>query len=228
MSIAGDSLDVPRRSRRIVIGLIGLCAFLVGWIGAGGGHQVLDRLRRLRTERAIRVIIREEWTAIASASSRPYVSDDRATLVEFADYQCPYCRLASAALDSAAAVGRISLTYRHLPLRDIHPAAEGAARSAICAEAQGHFRSMHHYLMTNSEWQHDTGWVAVARTVGNLDTLLFAQCLRSSTTDRRLAEDEEFAKQLHVMGTPSFFSRSGRYSGALTLPALSKLHSSSD
>lgn len=228
MSTTGDIRDLPRRSQRIVIGVLGVVAFLIGWIGAGGSHQIVDRWRRIQTERAIRVFIRDQWTAIASASSRPYVVHEEPILVEFADYQCPYCRLASAALDSAAVQGDISLTYRHLPLRDIHPAAEGAARAAICAEAQGRFQPMHHYLMTNSEWQKDRGWVAVARAVGGLDTLLFGSCLRSPATDRRLAEDEEFAKRLHVTGTPSFFSRSGLYAGALTPAALSRLRLADD
>lgn len=204
-----------RGSASARFGALVFLMFLLGWGAVAGRYRASEWWRNRQANRAIRQFLRANWDSLASGSSRPYAHDSPATLLEFSDYQCPYCRIASRSMDSLASASTIRLVYRHLPLKDIHAAAEGAARTAICAEAQGQFQAMHHHLMTRSEWQKDTQWTRVASAVGGIDTAQFAICLRSKATDRRLAEDEAYAKGLLIPGTPAFFTAEGIYTGRL-------------
>src|SRR5207247_456636 len=137
-------------------------------------------------------------------------------LIEFSDYECPFCRTTDVSLDSLRRSGKVRISYHHLPL-SIHPAADGAARAAICAEEQGHFAQVHHELMSTSYWQRDSNWVRVARTAGIRDTLQFSRCLVDSTTTKRIAKDIAIATRLGVNGTPAFFTREKNRQGALSV-----------
>src|SRR5262245_40816528 len=116
----------------LVIGFL-----LVGALREGGVLRVpIDKWRR---DRAVRRSIAREWNEMVTAGGRLDTGTSTVTLVEFSDYQCPFCRRAHLSLDSLLRDGeRIAIVYRHFPL-DIHQAASGAAKASICAEAQGRF-----------------------------------------------------------------------------------------
>jgi protein-disulfide isomerase len=85
----------------------------------------------------------------------------------------------------------------------MHPAAEGAARAAICAEKQGDFQSMHEYLLENRTWSMDTSWTKHGSIAGVADTAQFAACLYASSTTQRLGRDKAYARSLGISTTPS-------------------------
>ncbi len=106
----------------------------------------MNELRKLRKGSLDREKISAAWPALAQGTRLVEGSPER-VVVEFSDYQCPYCKQAHQVLDSVVREVGGTLVYRHMPLTLIHPEAEGAARAAICAERQGRFREMHDHRM---------------------------------------------------------------------------------
>jgi len=164
-------------------------------------------------ERALRRRIAEElanlgqYGALGRHSGAPIV-------VEFGDYECPYCRAVHPMLERAAADGRIQLYYRHFPLAN-HPAAEAAAAAAVCAEEQGAFQRMHAYLFETSDWRETRDWSAAARAVGVADMERFEDCIDHPDTAARIRLDMELASRLGVQATPTFVTLNGIHVGAI-------------
>jgi protein-disulfide isomerase len=136
------------------------------------------------------------------------------TVVEYSDYECPYCARAHEETRAALA-GRpdITLVRRHFPLdascnpavaRTVHPSACALARAAICAEAQGRFSEMDDALFRNQRER--LAPAALAARIG-LDLERFAACVGSPEPDRRLAADVAGGIRDGVRGTPTYVVR---------------------
>ena len=177
-----------------------------------------------RRDQATKRTLSQDWLQIASSSARLDFAnaDSSAEVVEFSDYECPFCRKADGVIDSVLLDTPMRIAYRHVPLR-IHPAAAGAARASICAEGQGRFREMHHELMTTTKWQTDSNWTREAKAAGVPNIAAFETCLSSASTSRRLTQDSTFAASLRVDGTPSFFSARRAHRGAINSVLLRSL-----
>jgi protein-disulfide isomerase len=121
--------------------------------------------------------------------------------------------------DSAGA----NVGYLQLPLKAIHPLAEGAARSAICAEEQGYFHEMHALLMRTSTWQDDSNWAQLALQAGVPDTVRYLKCRATVRVSERLMAVAAYAESLQVVGTPTLYSQMGRINGELTAETLRAL-----
>lgn len=144
--------------------------------------------------------------------------DAALTLIEYGDFQCPYCARAHAALAGLGAglgaeIGGIRLVFRHLPLRDFHPLAEAAAEAAEAAAAQGKFWEMHDRLF---ERQDDIGdphdLAALADGLG-LDVARFGADLRERRFRARVQRDLERAHGDGAHQTPTFYINGKRYQG---------------
>jgi len=158
-----------------------------------------------RATRQLRVKIASEWSNLTIDGAR---FDDGKTvvgLIEFSDYECPFCRSSHAAVERLALTHTIGIQFHHLPL-PIHRHAEGAARAAICAEAQGVFREMNRRLFETTEWQQDENWTREARLAGVPSIDQFSRCLSSPATISRLAADQLLAQHLGLTGTPAFIT----------------------
>lgn len=197
-----------------------LTIVLVGYFFARPGRAVHAAFVGWRDARAQKALLAETWPVLIRQGGHLDVEKNPVVLIEFSDYQCPFCRQAHGVLGSfLAREPAIGVVYRHLPL-PIHPAARGAARASICAEAQGRFLQMHNQLFTTVQWQADTNWMreAAAANVANLGE--FRSCLGDPSTAARLAADESLAISLGIRGTPTFFSRSAQRLGSLSEPDL--------
>lgn len=172
--------------------------------------------------RAIRQAITKSWPELRVGGPRRDSTADSVTLVEFSDYECPFCRRMEATIDSAVARRTIALSFHHFPL-SIHPGADGAARASICAESQGRFFQMHSRLMTTTQWQRDSNWVREATNSGVHDLQAFRNCLTSDSTRHRLDRDIALAERLKINATPAFVSSTGRVLGAISLVELESL-----
>jgi protein-disulfide isomerase len=128
------------------------------------------------------------------------------TIVEFADFECPYCREAEASLQAVIDKhpNDVRLVFRHRPLAELHPNAVGAARAAVCADQQGKFWEMHDAMFKD---QSALGTEALKDTAGRLgmDKTRFASCLDAPDTVRALSADNQAAVELGVNSTPYFF-----------------------
>jgi NhaA family Na+:H+ antiporter len=136
-------------------------------------------------------------------------------LVEYGDYECPYCRAAHEGIDRTRRrlADRLSYTFRHLPNARLHPHAELAAEAAEAAGAQGKFWEMHDALFTEqSSLERDT-LIGIAARLG-LDTERFAADLDAHRFADRVREDVHSAVESGAHGTPTFFVNGRRYDGA--------------
>jgi protein-disulfide isomerase len=128
------------------------------------------------------------------------------TIVEFSDYQCPYCRRwHDEVYESllAAYPNQIRFVYRHLPLESIHPDAIPAAEAAMCAGEQDAFWTFHEKLFSNEILGEDM-YTRYAQELG-LDMGTFESCVSNRKYQEVVATDINFAIDLGIRSTPTFF-----------------------
>jgi Na+/H+ antiporter NhaA len=148
--------------------------------------------------------------------------DDAAvTLLEYGDYQCPYCGQAEVVIRELINSFGDDLRYvwRHLPLNDVHPDAQMAAEAAEAAAAQGRFWELHDLLLTHQDELGPTQLAKLAEEAG-LDVDRFWDELQRREYAERVAEDVATADASEVAGTPSFFINGRRYQGAYDIQTL--------
>jgi Na+/H+ antiporter NhaA len=152
-------------------------------------------------------------------------SDDApVTLVEYGDYECPFCGQAEVVirelLDSFG--DDLRYVWRHLPLNDVHPSAQTAAEAAEAAAAQGRFWDMHDCLLAHQDALAPRDLWHYAKELG-LDVERFGEDLRTRDYAQRVADDVRGADASGVAGTPTFFINGQRYQGAYDLPTLTSV-----
>lgn len=216
-----SSRTKPSQLLNLATTLAALAALLYGLFRPAG--PVSRALHDHRAAAALRRTIRDTWPQLLATGGRLYYHPKRPLIVEFGDYECPYCRRAHRQLDSLLVAFRAGLLYLHFPLSRIHPTAEMAARASICAEQQNKFETMHRRLLETDAWRTNPDWIAEAVAAGIPDTNRFRRCLGEEATAARLARDRALAERLGVQGTPTFVSPAGIHVGLLTRDAIRRL-----
>lgn len=133
-------------------------------------------------------------------------ADAPITIVEYSDYQCPFCRRWHDEVYEpllAAYPGKIRLVYRHLPLTSIHPDAMSAAEAAMCAGEQDAYWQYHERLFSSESLGNDT-YLQYAQDLG-LNMINFETCLNDHKYQQAIQEDSDFAINLGIRSTPTFF-----------------------
>jgi protein-disulfide isomerase len=145
--------------------------------------------------------------------------DAPVTLVEYGDYECPYCGMAYPVVKQLQkAMGReLRFVFRNFPIRESHPHAEHAAEAAEAAGAQGKFWEMHDTLYEHQRALDDASLVRHAERLG-LDVARFTADLRQHAFAARVREDFLSGVRSGVNGTPTFFVNGERYEGAWNDP----------
>jgi Na+/H+ antiporter NhaA len=141
------------------------------------------------------------------------------TVIEFGDFECPYCGLAEPAVRELLADTDIRYVWRHLPLSDVHPSAPLAAEASEAAASQGAFWEMHDLLLAHQDALGPADLFRHAAQLG-LDTDRFRDELQRHVHDTRIAQDVESADLSGVSGTPTFFVNGRRHYGAFDLESL--------
>jgi protein-disulfide isomerase len=143
--------------------------------------------------------------------------DDHAaiTLVEYGDYECPYCAEAySIVKDLQKELGTsLRLVFRNMPLSNVHPHAELAAEAAEAAGLQGRFWQMHDLLFENQRELGKESLLRYAQEAG-ADASQVEAALTQGTSRKRVNDDIESAIRSGVNGTPTFFINGRRYDGS--------------
>jgi protein-disulfide isomerase len=141
--------------------------------------------------------------------------DAPVTLVEFGDYECPYCGMAHPIVKRAQRELRSQLrfVFRNFPLAEAHPHARLAAQAAEAAGAQGKFWEMHDTLFENQDALELEDLVGYAESIG-LDAVRFARDLEAGTFEKRVRDDFRSGVKSGVNGTPTFFINGARYDGS--------------
>ncbi|MDE2450940.1 MAG: DsbA family protein [Gammaproteobacteria bacterium] len=138
-------------------------------------------------------------------------ADAPITIVEFGDYQCPFCHQFEPTLESVLEQysHQARLVFRNYPLTQIHPEAMHAAQAAVCADKQGKFWAMHDAIYADDTPLSISSLRALAKQVG-LDSKKFEACVRSGAADVTINADIQAGDELGVEGTPTLFI-DGRY-----------------
>ncbi len=130
----------------------------------------------------------------------------KVTVVEFSDYQCPYCGQFETSVNQMMTDygSKIRLVYKNYPLTSIHPFAQKAAETAECAGAQGKYWQMHDKLFANQATLSNDNFKQWAKDLG-LNTTKFNTCLDNSQTAAKIAADQKYGDTVGVTGTPTTF-----------------------
>jgi protein-disulfide isomerase len=143
------------------------------------------------------------------------------TLVEYGDYQCPFCRAAQPAVKEVQRVvgDELLFAFRHFPLTQIHPYALPAAEAAEAAGVQGKFWEMHDLLFENQQQLEPAYLLQYAGALG-LDLERFAADFRSGRFEPKIREDFLSGVRSGVNGTPTFFVNGVRHNGGYDVESL--------
>jgi protein-disulfide isomerase len=166
----------------------------------------------------------------ASATLTPPVSerdhsqgpaDARLTLVEYGDYQCPYCGAAYPVVKrlQKSFDWELRFIFRNFPLTEAHPFALVAAEAAEAAALQGKFWEMHDLLFERQAQLEPAAILAWARELG-LDLEKLGTAIRQGEISRRIKEDRRSGIASGVNGTPCFFINGARFDGPASYDAL--------
>ena len=149
--------------------------------------------------------------------------DAPVTLVEYGDYECPYCGQAETAIREMLDAFGDDLRYvwRHLPLNDVHRSAQMAAEASEAAAAQGAFWPMHDLLIAHPEELRPPDLAGYADELG-LDHDRFWDDVRRRVHAERVARDVASADASGVAGTPTFFINGRRHHGAYDVASLTR------
>ena len=148
--------------------------------------------------------------------------DAPVTIVEYGDFECPYCGRAEPILrELLREFGDVRYVWRHLPLTDVHSHAQLAAEAAEAAADQGAFWEMHDLLFDHQDALNADDLIGYAEQL-ELDVERFASDLRKGVSNARVADDVDSADLSGVNGTPTFFINGRRHHGAYDIGTLSQ------
>jgi protein-disulfide isomerase len=217
LAFEGDRLEEAK------LGILGavICSFLATC-------AVATAIRLLSPQRRARALLgtaeRVIDLAVPVDPARDHVRGPMnapVTLVEYADFECPFCGQAEPVVrDLLADFGDLRYVWRHLPLTDVHPSAQLAAEAAEAAAEQGAFWQMHDRLLEHQGALRAPDLKRYADELG-LDAERFHRSLRTHAGAGRVAEDRESADLSGVSGTPTFFINGLQHRGAYDIDALS-------
>lgn len=154
-------------------------------------------------------------------------ADAKVTIVEFGDFECPYCqRIASVLRDYVSEPGNNArLVFRNFVI-PMHPWARTAASAAICADTarNGEFWKAHDFLFENQSTFTPANiqdrLTAFLKEEGNVDLAKFNECMRNHLPEDIISRDAELASEVGVQGTPTLFVNGRKLTGVLTLHQL--------
>lgn len=216
IAFEGQTLD----EAKLGILVAGLVSALITWIA-------FTLTERLPTRRRVRALLGEAESLVDLAEpvdpARDHYRgpvDAPVTVVEYGDFECPFCGLAEPAVrELLSDFGDVRYVWRHLPLRDVHPQAQLAAEASEAAAEQGAFWAMHDLLLEHQDELRPEDLLRHATDLG-LDVDRFVRDLRAHEHSARVADDVESADLSGVRGTPTFFINGERHHGAYDVRAL--------
>jgi Na+/H+ antiporter NhaA len=219
LAFTGPELDQAK------IGVLAACVIspLVAFAVFRGTRALIPQSRRLEQ-------LRRTAESIIDLSEdvdpdRDHIRGDpngAVTLVEYADFECPYCGRAEPTIRELLDMhhgGGLRYVFRHLPLQDVHPHAQLAAEASEAAAAQGAFWQMHDTLMAH-QGELDLDDVHRYADELELDADRLEEEVRKRVYLERVAEDVQSADTSGVSGTPTFFINGRRHQGVYDIEAL--------
>ena len=213
-----------RRGRSIALA----ATALYGLVGCDQGGNKLDEVSKGQKEILAKLESLEKTVnqikAAPAAAARPQADpkkiytisidgnavrgakNGKVTIVEFSDFQCPFCAQSKALMDQVleAYPKDVRLVYKQFPLTTIHQMAMGAAKAAVAAGKQGKFWEMHDLMFANSRELQPEKLKEYAGTIG-LDTAKFEKDMNTPEIQQAVEKEMADARAADVQGTPTFF-----------------------
>ncbi|HEX2208542.1 MAG TPA: thioredoxin domain-containing protein [Longimicrobium sp.] len=148
----------------------------------------------------------ENWESFAASGGALGTAGAPVRIVEFSDFQCPYCAEVSTSLRRLRDryPGRVSVVYRHYPLESIHPHAFAAAVAVECAGEQGRFEAFHDALFAVQDSIGLRPWSAYAAEAAVPDVAALVRCVEDERFAARVRADMDEARRAGVVATPAF------------------------
>jgi protein-disulfide isomerase len=149
----------------------------------------------------------EEWKDALAVGIRSGSADARVQIVEFADFQCPFCANFEPTMRAVRDKypDQVAFTFVPLPL-PYHPFAAPAARAAECAHKQGSFDGIRSILFQQQQAFGSTSWTDFAKQGGVADLDQFDACVKETQPIERVEEGEKLATRFHVQATPTIYA----------------------
>jgi protein-disulfide isomerase len=185
--------------------------------------QILQQRQRAAEAENLKRTIAERSEEILNDPAAPVGGNPAGgvTLVEFFDYNCPYCRrVAPTMVELERADPDLRLVYKEFPI--LGPGSQFAARAALASKKQGKYVPFHNALMQATEQVSEDSVMEVARTVG-LDTEQLTADMQDSAIQEAIARNLQLAEALGITGTPSFIIGDEVVPGAVDLRTLQSL-----
>jgi len=183
-----------------------------------------DLLSGLRQKYPTRILLEPTRADVFDASSPAKGPADAAvTIVEFSDFQCPYCKRVNPTIDQAMETygDKLRVIFRQYPL-SFHQHAQKAAEASLCAHEQGKFWELHDAMFANQAALGVDQLKAKAAELG-MQADQFNQCLDSSKYQKAVAQDFVDGQRAGVSGTPAMFVNGRFLSGAVPFETLARL-----
>lgn len=173
-------------------------------------------LRVLREDAGVQVFMQPVRVEVAATGGSIGPADAPITIVEFSDYECPFCKNAEPALWKLVEnyPDKIRWVYRHFPLAGMHQQATTAAEATVCANRQGKFWEFHRLVFSNTRDMSPERLKIYAEKVG-LDVEIFNTCLDGGEAAAEVQQDLLDGEAAGVTGTPAFFLNGIPFTGAL-------------
>jgi protein-disulfide isomerase len=147
----------------------------------------------------------KDWEQVAKVGNVMGRPDAPIKIVEFSDFQCPFCaRVQTSLREVRSRYGdSVAVVYRHFPLDAIHPHAFDAALASACAGAQGRFEPYHDALYERQDSIGVSSWSRLAEIAGVRDLAAFDDCVTERRFEKQVSEDVRVAREIGVSSTPS-------------------------
>ena len=174
-----------------------------------------EAMASLRKTAVVDVRLDPPRASVAATGPSRGPADAPVTIVEFSDYQCPFCSRAEPTVQEVLRryPTEVRLVYRHFPLDSIHPRARPASEAAACADQQNQFWSYHEKLFANQRSLGDADLLRYAEEIG-LDTEAFESCRQSNEVKQIVSKDQRAGAAAGATGTPAFYINGIHLSGA--------------
>ncbi len=169
----------------------------------------------LKSKADVQNMLPEKRTQVEAIGPSKGPENAPVTIVEFSDFQCPFCGKARTTVDEVVKTygDKVRLVFRHYPL-PFHENAPKSAEAAACAQDQGKFWEMHDKLFSNQQALKVEDLKKYAADLG-LDTARFNECLDSGKKKDLIEKDKAAGEKAGVSGTPAFFINGVALSGAV-------------
>jgi protein-disulfide isomerase len=189
---------------------------IVRMLGEQGKRERAQALfTELKTNADVQILLPEKRVEVAAIGPAKGPDNAPITIVEFSDFQCPFCSKANASVNEVLKQyeGKVKLVFRHFPL-SFHAEAPKAAEASLCAQDQNKFWEYHDKLFANQQALKVEDLKKHAADLG-LDAARFNDCLDSGKKAEIVQKDMKDGEKVGVSGTPAFFINGIALSGAV-------------